>query len=105
MPTPSAPNAAFVKLVAIEKKYAVPSSFTGSIVDISVFGTFTQLIDMSYSFPSFASSAFSKTSVGLTAFAIITSLQKPAFISSSLSFSNATSPTTLPVGPTLFLAS
>jgi hypothetical protein len=52
LPTPSAPSAALVKLVAMLKKYTVPSSFVAKIADISQFGLLTQLITKSQSFPS-----------------------------------------------------
>src|SRR5579862_2402031 len=49
LPTPSAPSAAAVNDVDIEKKYTMPSSFVDKIEDSSVPGTLTQLITTSAS--------------------------------------------------------
>ncbi len=51
MPTPSAPSAAAVKLVAMEKKITVPPSRTRSSVDSSVPGTLAQFTTRSNSPP------------------------------------------------------
>ena len=72
LPTPSAPRAALVKLVAMEKKYTRPSSRTGRMALISQLGWFTQQMEMSYSLPSLAARAASSTATGSVAEATMT---------------------------------
>ena len=70
LPTPSAPRAALVKLVAMEKKYTVPVSLVHRMLVISVSGMFTLLMVMSQSCPSVISSIFSRTGTGTVASAV-----------------------------------
>ena len=89
----------------MEKKYTRPSSRTGRIADISQDSMFTQQMDRSYSLPSLAARAASMTSTGLVQSATITSVYTPSSIRPGTCLGLRTTPTTLPLGPTFFIAS
>ena len=99
LPTPSAPKAAFVKLVAILKKYTIPSSLQISILDISVFGILTVLITTSANSPFVASLTFSRISTAFVASALIYTSARPASFTLWIVCSLEPMQITLPVTP------
>ena len=105
LPQPSAPRAALAKSVAMEKQYTVPLSRTGRMALISQAGTLTIRMEMSYSLPPLAARAFSSTSTGSVAEPTMAWWQRFMLLSRSASSWQMTRATTLPVGPTRFMAS
>jgi Na+/glutamate symporter len=105
LPIPSAPRAALVKLVAILKKYTIPPSLTGSIVDISVFCMFTTFIAISTNLSPVTSNTLFRTSTGCVASPSIITSQKLVFFSLSIDLPALANPITFPVTPALFFAS
>ena len=105
LPTPSAPRAALVKLVAMEKKYTVPSSLHDRIEAISVFSMFTQLITTSHSLPSVSSMILLYMPTASAASMWKYSSARSSALALSSDFCDPAAQITLPVTPTLFFAS
>ena len=105
LPAPSAPSAAAVKLVAIEKKYTVPPSRAARIEPISVFGTFTQLTTTSARRPRVTSDTARNSATASVASTRSAWSTHPSALMRSQSRSNGDTPITQPVAPARRFAS